>query len=111
MAEATMRSSSRPSRIVELGSFRASAISAAGSFHGRVSAQRSHSDTTAATSASSISAMASPAIMRKNLEHLAGIHDAVGIEHRLECAHQLDRGLVLDVGQLVALEHADTMLR
>jgi hypothetical protein len=41
---------------------------------------------------------------------LAGIHDAERIEHRLDAAHQLDRDLVLDVGQFVALEHADAVL-
>ena len=43
-------------------SLRASAMSAAGSFHGRVKPQRCHSAITAATSPSSIGAMASAAL-------------------------------------------------
>src|ERR1700731_1029304 len=43
------------------------------------------------------------------LQHLAGIHDAERVEHRLEGAHQLDRNLVLHAGQFVALEHADAL--
>ena len=82
----------------------------AGSFHGRVRPQRCHSAMTSATSASAI------AVMRRHCagsgihSTLPGIHDAVRIEHRLDAAHQLDRDLVLDVGQLVALEHADAVL-
>src|SRR5437016_5659461 len=43
------------------------------------------------------------------LQHLAGVHDAERIEHRLDAAHQLDRDLVLDIGEFVALEHADAV--
>src|SRR5437016_770410 len=42
----------RPTRIVALSPRRANAMSEAGSFHGRVSPQRSHSAITASTSAS-----------------------------------------------------------
>src|SRR6202035_5214020 len=43
-------------------------------------------------------------------QYLAGIHDAMRIEHGLDGAHQFDRDLVLDLGQFVALEHADAVL-
>src|SRR6202000_2593829 len=46
----------------------------------------------------------------EELQYLAGVHDSLGIEQRLDAAHQFDRALVLDVRQLVALEHADAVL-
>ena len=43
------------------------------------------------------------------LQHLARVHDAERIEHRLDAAHQFDCGLVLDRRQFVALQNADAM--
>src|ERR1700694_6146771 len=52
--------------------------------------------------------MRSATIMR--LQHLAGVHDAERIEHRLDGAHQFYRDLVFHSGQFVALEHANAVL-
>src|SRR5260370_40356320 len=46
----------------------------------------------------------------RSLQHLARVHDAEWIEHRLDGTHQLDRDLVFHLRQFIALEHADAML-
>src|SRR5260370_35051133 len=46
----------------------------------------------------------------RSLQHLARVHDAEWIEHRLDGTHQLDRDLVFHLRQFIALEHPDAML-
>src|SRR5438132_14081401 len=48
--------------------------------------------------------------LRGDLQHLARVHDAERVEHRLDGTHQLDRDLVFHLRQFIALEHADAVL-
>src|SRR5271166_1677347 len=45
----------------------------------------------------------------KALKYLAGIEDALGIEHALEAAHEVERDRILHRRQQIALEHADAV--